>query len=105
MYIPNAFEPENLNADLKVFKLKGTALATYHFKVFNKWGQMIWQTTKLDDQGAPLEHWDGTHNGQLLPIGSYYWQAEATFLNGGVWKGMKYGSKPESKNGVIHLIR
>ncbi|WP_205943936.1 PKD domain-containing protein [Pedobacter xixiisoli] len=105
LYIPNAFEPENLNNDLKVFKVKGSGLATYHFKVFNKWGQMIWQTTKLDDQGAPIEHWDGMHNGQLLPIGAYFWQAEATFINGGVWKGMKYGNKSESKNGVIHLIR
>lgn len=105
LYIPNAFEPENLNNDLKVFKVKGSGLATYHLKIFNKWGQMIWQTTKLDDQGVPTEHWDGTNKGQLLPVGAYYWQAEATLINGGVWKGMKYGNKSESKNGVIHIIR
>ena len=105
LYIPNAFEPDNLNADLKVFKVKGGGLATYQLKVFNKWGQLIWQTNKLDDQGVPTEHWDGMAKGQLLPLGAYYWQAEATYINGGVWKGMKYNNKSESKTGVIHLIR
>ena len=105
LYIPNAFEPENLNNDLKVFKVKASGLATYHLKIFNKWGQLIWQTNKLDQDGAPTEHWDGMSAGKLLPLGAYYWQAEATYINGGVWKGMKYGNKTESKTGVIHLIR
>ncbi|WAC39429.1 PKD domain-containing protein [Pedobacter sp. SL55] len=105
LYIPNAFEPENLNNDLKVFKVKAGGLATYHLKIFNKWGQLIWQTNKLDQDGAPTEHWDGMSSGKLLPLGAYYWQAEATYINGGVWKGMKFGNKAESKTGVIHLIR
>ncbi|RYF26365.1 MAG: PKD domain-containing protein [Flavobacteriales bacterium] len=105
LYLPNAFEPENLNNDLKVFKVKASGLATYHLKIFNKWGQLIWQTNKLDQDGAPTEHWDGMNTGKLLPLGAYYWQAEATYINGGVWKGMKFGNKAESKTGVIHLIR
>jgi PKD repeat protein len=105
LYMPNAFEPNNLNADLKVFKVKGSGIETYSLKIFNKWGQLIWQTTKLDDQGVPLEYWDGKKDGQLLPQGAYYWQAEATFINGEVWKGMQYKGKSESKVGVIHLIR
>ncbi|WP_157960773.1 PKD domain-containing protein [Nubsella zeaxanthinifaciens] len=105
LYIPNAFEPENLNGDLKIFKVKGAGLATYQLKIFNKWGQLIWQTNKLDDQGVPTEYWDGTDKGLLVPLGAYYWHAEATYINGGVWQGMKYANKTESKTGVIHLIR
>ena len=105
LFIPNAFEPENLNNDLKVFKVKASGMATYSMKIFNKWGQVIWQTTELDDQGVPTAYWDGTYKGQLLPQGAYFWQADATFINGLVWKGMKFGNKAESKNGVIHLIR
>lgn len=105
LYIPNAFEPENLNNDLKVFKVKASGLATYHLKIFNKWGQLIWQTNKLDQDGVPIEYWDGMNGDTLLPLGAYYWQAEATYINGGVWKGMKYGNKAETKTGVIHLIR
>ena len=105
LFIPNAFEPENLNNDLKIFKVKGGGMATYSMKIFNKWGQLIWQTIALDDQGVPLEYWDGMDKGAFLPQGAYFWQAEATFINGGVWKGMKYGNKAETKTGVIHLIR
>lgn len=105
LFVPNAFEPNNLNNDLKVFKIKGGGIATYSLKIFNKWGQLLWETNKVDDLGVPLEYWDGMQNGRLLPQGAYYWQAEATFINGGVWKGMKYKGKSESKMGVIHLIR
>lgn len=105
LFIPNAFEPENLNNDLKVFKVKGGGLATFSLKIFNKWGKLIWETNKLDADGVPLEYWDGKFGGALQAQGAYYWQAEATFINGGVWKGMKYENKSETKMGVVHLIR
>jgi len=105
LFIPNAFEPENPNQDLKIFKIKASGLATYQLKIFNKWGQLLWQTNLLSDDGVPLEYWDGKLKGEILPQGAYYWKAEATYINGGVWKGMKYQNNTETKTGVVHLIR
>ncbi|WP_316826660.1 PKD domain-containing protein [Pedobacter miscanthi] len=104
-YLPNAFEPANAKPDLKIFKVTATGMSAYTLRVFNKWGQMIWQSSKLDEEGVPTEFWDGTMNGQPAPQGAYYWSADAKFINGTDWKGMKYEGKSASKTGVVHLIR
>jgi PKD repeat protein len=104
-YLPNAFEPANAKPDLKVFKITATGMSAYTLRVFNKWGQIIWQSSKLDEEGVPTEFWDGTQNGQPAPQGAYYWSADAKFINGTDWKGMKYEGKSPSKTGVVHLIR
>lgn len=104
-YLPNAFEPGSSKLDLQVFKVTGSGMESYALKIFNKWGQLIWETNKLDGQGAPLEFWDGKMNGVLQPQGAYYWRADAKFINGLEWKGMKFESGSQLKSGVIHLIR
>jgi PKD repeat protein len=104
-YLPNAFEPANAKPDMKIFKVTATGMSAYTLRVFNKWGQMIWQSSKLDEEGVPTEFWDGTMNGQPAPQGAYYWSADAKFINGTDWKGMKYEGKNASKTGVVHLIR
>ncbi len=105
LYLPNAFEPAHAKPDMKIFKVTATGMSSYNLKVFNKWGQVIWQTNKLDQDGVPVEFWDGTMNGQAAPQGAYYWSADAKFINGSDWKGMKYEGKTASKTGVVHLIR
>ncbi|WP_131538490.1 PKD domain-containing protein [Pedobacter nototheniae] len=105
LYLPNAFEPANAKPDLKVFKITASGISTYTLKIFNKWGQLIWETDKVDADGVPIEFWDGTMNGQPAPQGAYYWSADAKFINGTQWKGMKYEGKTASKTGVVHLIR
>lgn len=105
LYIPNAFEPANNIPKVKIFSITGSGILEYSMKIFNKWGQMIWQSTKLDDQGVPTEFWDGTVNGQPAPQGVYYWNANARFINGTEWKGMAYKGKTASRTGSVHLIR
>jgi len=102
--LPNSFMPASIKNELRTFKAKGRGIKEWHMMVFNKWGQMIWETTKLDD-GAPLEGWDGTYKGQNQPQGVYYWKIDVKFINGSDWKGMTYDSSPAKKTGVIYLIR
>ena len=66
---------------------------------------MIWESTKLDSNGSPVEGWDGTYKGVLVEQGVYIWQISATLLNGQEWKGMSFGNSPPRAVGVIHLIR
>ncbi len=105
LYVPNAFEPNNTKDDVKFFKPVGSGMAEYSVRVFNKWGQVVWQSSKLDAEGAPLEGWDGTYQGQPAPQDVYVWDIDARFFDGSEWKGMKYQTGTRKKSGPVHLIR
>ncbi|KQM78313.1 hypothetical protein ASE74_14865 [Pedobacter sp. Leaf216] len=102
--IPNSFMPASAKNEIKIFKAKGRGIKEWQMSVFNKWGQLLWETSKLDD-GSPIEGWDGTYKGQEQPQGVYYWKIDIKFINGSDWKGMSYDSSPPRKTGVIYLIR
>lgn len=104
LQVPNSFMPASSKNELRIFKAKGRGIESWKMTVFNKWGQALWETTKLDD-GAPLEGWDGTFNGQEQPQGVYIWKVEVKFINGGEWKGMTYDASSPRKTGTIYLIR
>ena len=105
LFVPNAFEPGSEKQALRTFKLKGSGIAEYSIQIFNKWGALLWESTLLDAEGAPSEAWDGTLNGAEIPQGVYIWNIYAKFINGTVWKGMKYTKGAQITTGSIHLIR
>ncbi|WP_158827893.1 PKD domain-containing protein [Mucilaginibacter lacusdianchii] len=105
VFLPNAFMPNGNNLELRTFAAKGSGMASWHMRVFNNYGQLIWETDKLDSRGAPTEGWDGTFKGVPVPQGVYIWQADATFIDGQQWKGMSYNGSNPSRTGAIHLIR
>ncbi|MCD8739587.1 PKD domain-containing protein [Mucilaginibacter roseus] len=105
LFLPNAFIPSNSSAVLQTFMARGAGIAKWRMQIFNKWGQLVWETDKLGANGEPIEGWDGTYKGSPAPQGAYVWQVSATFINGTEWKGMSYGNSPPKRNGVINLIR
>lgn len=105
LYLPNAFMPNSGSSDLKTFYAKGSGIKEWHLQIFNNYGQLIWETTKLSPKGEPVESWDGTFKGTAMPQGVYVWQASATFINGMQWKGMSYNGSAPQRKGVIHLLR
>ncbi len=65
--IPNSFTPngDGLN---DLFVVSGKFIASYELQVFNRWGEVLFQTTDLDTG------WDGTSNNNIMPVGNYvYW--------------------------------
>ncbi|TKC60326.1 PKD domain-containing protein [Pedobacter hiemivivus] len=104
LFVPNSFIPGNTQPELREFRAKGSGIASWRFSVFNKWGQILWETTKLDE-GRPAEAWDGTFNGQPMPQGVYYWKIDVQMVNGTEWKGMTYDKSAPKRTGPIHLIR
>ncbi|HTK21209.1 MAG TPA: PKD-like domain-containing protein, partial [Mucilaginibacter sp.] len=105
LFLPNAFIPASSDKSLNTFIAKGFGMKTWRMQIFNNFGQLVWQTTKLDSNGAPVEGWDGTYKGKIVEQGVYIWQISATLLNGEEWKGMSYHNSSPSKTGAIHLIR
>jgi len=105
LFIPNAFEPGSSKQELRTFKIKGSGIAEYAIKIFNKWGIMIWESTLLNEDGMPTESWDGSMMGIPAPQGVYIWNVYARFIDGSEWKGMKYTTGTKIRTGPIHLIR
>jgi hypothetical protein len=105
LYFPNAFIPTSSNRELNTYRVKGFGMKTWHMQIFNNFGQLVWETTKLDGNGSPVDGWDGTYRGQIVQQGVYIWQISATLLNGEEWKGMSSNGSTPTKTGPIHLIR
>ncbi|WP_158280635.1 PKD domain-containing protein [Pararcticibacter amylolyticus] len=105
LFIPNAFMPNSVTEELRTFKVKGSGIKKWQMRIFNKWGEQIWQTRLLTEKGIPAEHWDGTSNGSPVPQGVYFWEISAEFKNGTQWAGMTYNHSEPKRTGAIHLIR
>ena len=105
LFVPNAFSPDNVNLDVRYFKPVGINLKLYHIQVYDTWNHLLWESNKLDGRGRPLEGWDGTFNGVLLPQGVYMWKVAATFNDGKEWEGSDNGKNKASTLGTVTLIR
>jgi len=78
MDIPNVFTPngDGLN-DYFFPRLQLTkGLTTFKMDIYNRWGQLIFETTSLDGAG-----WDGKLNGVAQPEGVYVYVIDATFMD------------------------
>jgi PKD repeat protein len=101
--VPNALMPEAGSEDVRIFKPSGRGLLTYHLQIFDRWGELLWETDSLDN-GHPAIGWDGHYKGKLCEQDVYVWKIEATFLDGEIWEGKDY-SGTKKKMGSVHLIR
>jgi len=112
IYVPNAFLPNSLNDDLKVFKPKAQNLLEYVIDIYNSNGEHLWHSTELKD-GKPAEGWNGTYRGTICPAGTYIWQISAKIDQGEfgskIWDGQVYNpssnNEKRSKSGTFVLIR
>ncbi|MFO8128859.1 MAG: PKD domain-containing protein [Bacteroidales bacterium] len=108
LYVPNAFVPQSSNAKVREFKPKGMGLQSYVLQIFDGWGNLLWETSKLDEMGRPAEGWDGTFKGELMPQDVYMWRIKATFRDGSVWEGESVGNMDglsKEASGTVTLIK
>lgn len=78
IYVPNAFTP---NDDLlnDIFQPKGFGIVKYNLKIFDRWGEIVFQTSTFE------EGWNGRFQGRGGPIveeGVYTWLIEVTSVFG-----------------------
>ncbi len=64
---PNAFTPNEDELNDVFRPILQCPAETYSLKIFNRWGKMVFETSK------PSEGWDGTVNGKAVEPGSYVW--------------------------------
>jgi hypothetical protein len=104
LFVPNAIIPTADNSDVRIFQPKGTGLGYYRCMVYDKWGNILWESTKLE-AGSPTEHWDGTYQGEPVPQGAYVWRVDAIFANGEMWDGMIDRNGDYNQTGTVTVIR
>ena len=104
LFVPNAIIPIDQNPEVRVFQPKGTGLGNYHCMIFDKWGNLLWESTKLEE-GSPAEAWDGTYLGEEVPQGAYVWKIDAIFANGEIWDGMIDKKGNYHSAGTVTVIR
>ena len=69
-YIPNAFTPDGdeRNNTFKPIITSGVDIFNYTFVIYNRWGQIIWESFN------PNMGWDGTYDYKPCQDGSYTWK-------------------------------
>lgn len=108
LYIPNAFAPESIDEEVRLFKPKGIGLSSYMIQVYDQWGNLVWESTELDEYGSPAEAWNGTFKGKMLPQDVYLWRVKAIFKDGIIWEGESTGNMDglsRAEQGTVTLIR
>jgi gliding motility-associated-like protein len=74
--IPNVFTPDGDGINDYFFP-KYIHIAKIKLLIMNKWGELIYASENLDDQG-----WDGLVNGQEAPEGNYVYKMTYSTLDG-----------------------
>lgn len=88
VYFPTAFSP---NGDGKndAFKPVGSFIEEYELHIFNRWGELLYHSTSLEDG------WNGKYRNKDVSEGHYIYRCEFSDLNG----------IKQVKKGTIVLIR
>ena len=68
---PNAFSPDGDGLN-DVFNFKSRYVTAVKMKIYNRWGELVYQTNEVD------RGWDGTINGKPAPLGAYIHHTELT---------------------------
>ena len=67
LYAPNAFSPDGDGIN-DYFNVVGQGLTNYIIEIYNRWGQMVFKSTTLDNQ------WDGKFQEVNSPPGTYVYK-------------------------------
>lgn len=90
--VPNVFTPDGDGLN-DVFKLRpgvnGSSLTQFTIKVYDRWGQLLFESSDLDFT------WDGKYNGRGLTEGVYFWIiSSSSYCGSGI-----------EQNGTVHILK
>lgn len=88
MFIPNTFTP-NGDAVNDEFVVTITNLTNYHIRIFNRWGEQLFEAHDIFD------NWKGLYKGTQVPVGTYFYIIEALDMN----------NQPIKNSGSVTVIR
>jgi gliding motility-associated-like protein len=89
IYVPTGFTPNNDGKNDKFTPFPVGMKSYNYFRVFNRWGQVVFSTTRLNDG------WDGRWGGVDQAGGTYVWMIE----------GLTKDNRVITKKGTVVMIR
>ncbi|WP_165958231.1 gliding motility-associated C-terminal domain-containing protein [Segetibacter sp. 3557_3] len=87
---PNAFSPNNDGINDVFRPVIDGQIAQYYLRIMNRYGQEVFGTPDI------TRYWNGSLNGNKLPVGTYYWIFEGTDL---------YRESKVTQSGSVTLLR
>jgi len=69
LFVPNTFTP-NGDEHNELFVIKGYNIITYNLKVFDKWGEQLFESDNIE------KYWDGKYNNKQVQQDAYYYNIE-----------------------------
>ena len=81
-FIPNTFSPNGDGVNDLLYVRGNGATEINYFRIFNRWGQMVFETKTLKTLNNPSSGWDGRLNGIQLPPDVYVYMADIKCENG-----------------------
>jgi gliding motility-associated-like protein len=88
IFIPNTFTP-NGDGQNDVFHVRGISVDEMYFAVYNRWGEMMFETKDK------VQGWDGRYEGRDAEVGVFGWYLKVKCYNG----------EETFKKGNVTLIR
>lgn len=74
LWLPNAFTPDG-DGNNDLFLVYGKNFKTIEFKVFNRWGELLFATNN------PSQGWDGKYKNKEMNPGVYVYTIQASYIN------------------------
>lgn len=105
LYVPNALYPGHSSYEVSHFLPKGIGLKSYHLEIYDDWGNLIWETTQLDEYGRPSEGWDGTYRDAPVQQDAYVWKISAIYADDSSWYGKEFPNGKVKQAGTVTIIR
>jgi len=111
LYVPNALYVGHLDPKINRFKSIGTGLETYTMMIFDNYGNVIWESSRLNDKGEPVDYWYGDYKGSDALQDVYIWKVYGKYKDESIWEGNEniHGKKLIKKDfymtGTVTLIR
>ncbi|HPF92203.1 MAG TPA: gliding motility-associated C-terminal domain-containing protein, partial [Flavobacteriales bacterium] len=75
IFVPNTFTP-NGDGQNDVLFVRGRNIATLDFKVFDRWGELVFETTEMS------RGWDGTYEGRPVDPAVFVYHLTAYCVDG-----------------------
>ncbi len=88
VFIPNTFTP-NSDGNNDVLFVRGLKVQDAYFAVYNRWGELVWETSDK------TKGWDGLYKGKPADVGVFGWYLKVKCFNG----------EETFKKGNVTLIR
>ena len=94
LFVPNAFTPNN-DGENDFLRVRGGEIRELHLAVYNRWGELVFESTDAGMTTDPSKGWNGTYRGEELSPDVYIYYLRA----------LCYEGEEFIKKGNVTLIR